>query len=170
MNAPLLQSLGICAISAALEGILAGRGVRERFGELRLPRFSPPLPVWFAIGGLFYVVCFTVLYRLLRLPASGLRNAALGLLVGMMLVNALWNYTFFRARNLLLSFVAFLPYGLMAITLFALSLKIDRGAALWLAPYLVYLVYATAWGYALWKGNRRGQAAANDPPRAATDG
>lgn len=164
MNVPLLQALAICVVSATLEGILAGRGVRERFAELRLPRFSPPLPVWFAIGGLFYVVCFTVLYRLFRLPAYGLRNAALALLVGMMLVNALWNYTFFRARNLFLSFVAFLPYGLMAIALFALTLKVERIAALWLAPYLVYLVYATAWGYVLWKGNRRGQQPANDRP------
>jgi tryptophan-rich sensory protein len=141
--------------TATLEGILAGRGVRARFAELRLPRYSPPLPVWFAIGGLFYAVCFTVLYRLFRLPASGLRDVALGLIVGMMLVNAFWNFVFFRARKLFLSFFAFLPYGLMAVALFALTWKLDRVAAWSLLPYLVYLGYASAWGYALWSINRR---------------
>lgn len=153
MSPPLTYALVVCAISAVLEGVLAGRGVQARFANLRLPRYSPPLPVWFVIGGLFYLVCFTVLYRLFRLPASGLRDAALALIVGMMLMNALWNYVFFRARNLFLSFVACLPYGLVAVALFVLTLKLDRLAALALSPYILYLGYAIAWGYALWKRN-----------------
>jgi benzodiazapine receptor len=154
MNSPLLYSLVLCAISATLEGILAGRGVEARFADLRLPRYSPPLPVWFVIGAVFYLICFTVLYRLFSLPASGLRDAALALLVGMMLMNALWNYVFFRVRDLFLSFVAGLPYGLMAVALFALTLKLDRLAALSLLPYILYLGYAGAWGYGLWRLNR----------------
>jgi tryptophan-rich sensory protein len=112
--------------------------------------------VWFVIGGAFYVVCFTVLYRLWNLPASGARNAALALLIGMMGMNALWNYLFFRARNLFLSFFGFLPYGLVALALFVLTLELDRVAALWILSYVAYLVYATAWGYGLWRINRRG--------------
>lgn len=154
MNSAFLYSLVICATSATLEGILAGRGVQARFADLRLPQYSPPLPVWFVIGGVFYVICFTVLYRLFSLPASGLRYAALALLVGMMLMNALWNYVFFRLRDLSLSFVACLPYGLMAVALFVLTLKLDRLAALALLPYVLYLGYAGAWGYGLWRLNR----------------
>lgn len=154
MSRPLVYALVICVISAVLEGILAGGGVRERFAALRLPRFSPPLPLWFVIGGVFYVVCFTVLYRLWSLPASGVRNAALGLLVGMMAMNALWNYVFFRARSLRLSFFAFLPYGLVALALFALTLELDRIAAFSILSYIAYLGYATVWGYRLWRINR----------------
>ena len=157
MSTPLIYSLVLCATSAALEGILAGRGVQARFDELRLPRYSPPLVVWFVIGGLFYVVCFTVSYRLFRLPASALRDAGIALLVCMMLMNALWNYLFFRARNLFLSFVAFLPYGLVALALFVLTTMLDRIAALLLLPYILYQGYAIAWGYRLWKRNRRGE-------------
>lgn len=146
--------------SAALEGLLAGRGVRARFAELRLPRYSPPLVVWFIIGGLFYVVCFTVSYRLFRLPDSTSRDAGIALLVCMMLMNALWNYLFFRARDLFLSFVAYLPYCVVAVALFLLTLQLDRIAALSLLPYILYLSYAIAWGYGLWKRNPRGEATA----------
>jgi tryptophan-rich sensory protein len=105
------------------------------------------------IGGLFYLICFTVLYRLFRLPPSGSRDAALALLVGMMLINAIWNYVFFRKRDLYLSFFAFLPYGILAIVLFVLTLRLDRLAAWVVLPYVLYLGYAAAWGYGLWKRN-----------------
>lgn len=154
MSGPFLYSLVLCATSAALEGILAGRGVQARFAELRLPRFSPPLGVWFVIGGLFYGVCFIVSYRLFRLPASAMRDAGIALLVCMMLMNALWNYLFFRVRNLPLSFVACLPYALVAVALFVLMLELDRIAALSLLPYILYLGFAIAWGHELWKRNR----------------
>jgi tryptophan-rich sensory protein len=72
----------------------------------------------------------------------------------MMLMNALWNYVFFRVRDLFLSFVTCLPYGLMAVALLALTLKLDRLAAFALLPYILYLGYAGAWGYRLWRLNR----------------
>jgi tryptophan-rich sensory protein len=156
VSPPLTYALVLCAISAVLEGVLAGREVQARFADLRLPRYSPPLPVWFVIGGLFYLVCFTILYRLFRLPAFGLRDAALALTVGMMLMNALWNYVFFRQRNLYLSFLACLPYCLTAVALLFLTLRLDRLAALALLPYLLYLGYAIVWGYGLWRLNREG--------------
>ena len=45
MTSPLFVALAMCAASAALEGLLSGRGVRGRFAELRLPTWSPPLGV-----------------------------------------------------------------------------------------------------------------------------
>lgn len=40
MTHPLVLALAICAGAAALEGVLAGRGVSQRFIELRVPRLS----------------------------------------------------------------------------------------------------------------------------------
>ena len=153
MNRPFVNALILCVAAAALEGVLAGRGVRERLAELRLPRYSPPMSVWFVIGGLFYAMCVTVLYRLFRLPASRSRDVALALILGMMLMNALWNFVFFRMRDPFLSFVAVLPYALLAVTLLVLTLALDRLAAWALLPYVPYLVYAIAWGHGVWKRN-----------------
>lgn len=153
MNRPFVYAISLCAAAAALEGALAGRGVRERLAELRLPRYSPPLSVWFVIGGLFYAMCFTVLYRLFRLPVSRSRDVALALIVGMMLMNALWNFAFFRMRALFLSFLAFLPYVLLAGTLLVLTLALDPIAAWAILLYVLYLIYAIAWGYGVWKRN-----------------
>ena len=149
-----LVSAAICAGAAALEGVAAGRDVRARFAELQLPRFSPPLAMWIAIGLGYYVVCFVVLLRLLSLDsASTQRAVALGLLIAAMLINAAWGWLFFRLKNMRASYLTYLPYGIIILALATLLLRIDPGSALVLLPYLVYLIYAAWWGRALWRLN-----------------
>lgn len=70
-----------------------------------------------------------------------------------MLINAIWNYFFFRTRNLFHAFVIGFPYGLIALVLFLLLLRLDRTSACYLLPYLLYLIYAGTLGYDLWKRN-----------------
>jgi tryptophan-rich sensory protein len=153
MTHALIYSLIICAVGVALEGLFAGGGIKQRLAELRLPRYAVPFWGWVIIGVLYYVICFALLYRLFRLPPSLLRSAALALIGAMMFINALWNYFFFRTRNLFHAFLLGLPYSLIAFALLAVFLRIDPPAAVWLSPYLLYLFYATVWGYRTWKLN-----------------
>ena len=161
MNQAITYSLGICAFSLVLEGVFSGRGIKQRLAELRAPRYSPPLWGRIIIAAFYYVICFTLLYLLFSLASTPLRNGALALLLGMMLANALWNYFFCRRRNLFIAYVMGFPYSLAALALFILLLRLDRTAAWWLLPYVLYLVYANAWGYLLWK--------LNPPPGAHID-
>ena len=154
MTRALIYSLAACAVAGALEGVFAGRGIKLRLAELRVPRYTPPLSVWIAIGVLYYLICFAVLYRLLSMPeAVPLRRWALVLLGSIIFINALWNYFFFRTRNLFHAYVIGLPYSLIALVLFVFLLRLDRVAAFFLLPYLLYLFYANAFGYRVWKLN-----------------
>ena len=144
----------LCAVAASLEGLAAGSGVKQRFSALTLPRWAPPLPLWIAIGVAYYVICFMVLRRALNLPPSGSRTVALILLLSVMLINTYWNVLFFRRRDLRLSFVAGAWYSLLTVALWVLLWRTDMSAMLWLTPYIVYLPYANAFGYAVWQMNR----------------
>lgn len=147
-------SLAICVLGAVLEGAFAGSGVRQRLASLRLPSYAVPFWGWMVIGALYYTICFAVLYRLLLLPASTGRMVALALIATFMFVNALWNYFFFRSRNLRHAFFLGLAYSAVAISLFLLLLlRLDRTAAWIFLPYLLYLFYAALWGYRAWKLN-----------------
>jgi tryptophan-rich sensory protein len=152
---PTLLALFICLAAATLEGALAGSGVRQRLAELRMPRYSPPFALWIAIGIAYYAICFVVLRRLLTRPSfTPTVVAAITLLLLVLLVNALWNVLFFRWRNLRASFVVFIPYALLVISLGACLFRTDRfGAALFLG-YSLYLLYATWWAYRLWLLNK----------------
>lgn len=155
MTRALIYSLAACAVAVALEGVFAGRGIKLRLAELRVPRYTPPLSVWIAIGALYYLICFAVLYRLFSMPeAVPLRRWALVLLGSIMFINALWNYFFFRTRNLFHAYVIGLPYSLIALVLFVFFLRLDRVPAFFLLPYLLYLFYANVFGCRVWKLNR----------------
>jgi benzodiazapine receptor len=157
MPRPLIYSLGICIVSVALEGLFAGSGIKHRLAELRAPRFTPPLWGWIVIGLGYYVICFSVLYRLFSLSSAGDMEPRVhfALLGGIMLTNAFWNYFFFRTRNLLHAFLIGVPYSVLAVALFGLLLEFDRTSAWMLFPYLVYLLYANYFGYRIWKLNQQ---------------
>jgi tryptophan-rich sensory protein len=152
---PAILALLICGGAAALEGALAGRGVRARFDELRQPRFSPSLAVWFVIGAVYYLVCFVILYRLLGSDLAGApHRAAAMLLIILMVANAGWGLLFFRWRHLRASFLALLPYSVVVVGLWLVLWRVDRTSALVLAPYVVYVAYAVWWSHQVWVLNR----------------
>ena len=154
MSRPVIYSLAICALGVALEGVFAGSGIRKRLASLRPPSYAVPFWGWMIIGGLYYVIFFSVLYRLFLLPSSPGRTTALALVGAILFINALWNYFFFRTRHLFHACLLGLPYSAVAISLFfLLLLRLDRVAAWFLFPYLLYLLYANAWGYRTWKLN-----------------
>ena len=154
MTRAIIYSLAICALGAALEGLFAGRGVKQRLANLRAPSFAIPFWGWMVIGGLYYLICFAVLYRLFLLPPTHARNIAFALLGAVMFVNALWNYFFFRTGNLLHAYLLGMFYNAIALSLFLLLLvKVDHTAAWCLFPYILYLFYANIWGYRVWKFN-----------------
>src|SRR6266404_2255732 len=86
MTRAIIYSLAICALGAALEGLFAGSGIRQRLANLRVPSYAVPFWGWMVIGGLYYVICFSVLYRLLLLPPSLGRTAAFALVGALMFI------------------------------------------------------------------------------------
>ncbi|MFS8086789.1 MAG: tryptophan-rich sensory protein [Acidobacteriota bacterium] len=149
-----LIATGICFVAAAFEGLCAGKNVKAHFAKLKWPRSSPPLWVWYIIGVGYYAVFWFALYRLLRIESSVLRTATLVLIPLMMALNGFWNYLFFRAQNLFLSFVGAMIAPIPDVALFLCVLRLDTTAAWALVPYLIYRLYSLWWGYGLWKMNR----------------
>lgn len=148
-------SVVVCLLAASLEGLCAGKNVKSFYSELNFPRYSAPLWVWTIIGGVYYIIFWLVLYRLLLIESrSRLWVAAFTLILFMMIVNALTNYVIFRARNITLSFVITCIFPFMDVALFISLLRLDQPAAFSLIPYLLYRVYSLWWGYGLWKLNQ----------------
>src|SRR4051812_28401677 len=98
MISPLVVTAGVCAAGAGLEGVAAGKGVRHRMNTLVMPAYSPPFKVWVLIGAVYYATFGAMLYRLLLQRPSGMRTVAICMLVAVLLINAFWNYLFFRMK------------------------------------------------------------------------
>ena len=154
MLSPTLLGVIICAAAAVLEGVLAGEDVRQRLARLRMPPYSPPFALWLVIGFLFYAMCFVILRHVF---STGLVSAsevfALVLMVVLLLANAFWSVLFFRWRDLRASFIAFVPYTVLVAALVILLARTYPLGAILLSFYCIYLIYATRWGYRLWRLN-----------------
>ena len=154
MTKALVGALVICVASAMLEGLAAGRGVKQRLAELQLPRHSPTLAAWVGIGVLYYVICFAISYRLLRVGVGlSLSGLAFALLLVLMSINIYWNVVFFRRKDLQASYFGFWPYLLVALALLLTLTSVDMRAAWIFLPYVLYLGYAIWWGRRLWQLN-----------------
>ena len=154
MRSPTLLGVIICVAAAILEGALAGKDARQWLAQLRMPRYSPPFVRWVVIGVLFYAMCFVILRHILTTDlASHSQFLALVLTVLLLLANALWNVLFFRWRNLRASFIAFVPYAVLVAALVILLARTYPFGAILLSCYCVYLIYATRWGYYIWRLN-----------------
>jgi tryptophan-rich sensory protein len=171
MLSPTLLGVIICVAAAVLEGALAGTGARQRLAQLRMPPYSPPFGLWLVIGSLFYAMCLVILRHLLSTGlVSRSQVLALVLMLALLLANAFWSVLFFRWRNLRASFIAFVPYALLVAALVILLASAYPLGAFLLSLYCVYLIYATRWGYHVWRLNTPNAQSGRhrDPPSSYT--
>jgi len=108
---PWLTALLICLLAVIAEAVLAGNHVREHLRQIKLPRASPPIWLWIGIGLAYYIICYTILFRLLAHGGDRKRDVAVVLMVLILAANAFWNYLFFRAKNFLACLVFSVGYG-----------------------------------------------------------
>jgi len=150
MNPFVLASLFVIS-GVIVETLCAGKGPSSVMKKLHQPRWAVPMPVWYAVGFFYYMICFAVVYRM---TASGRTEAvALMLIAGLMAANAGWNFIFFRLRSLRWSFWFYVPYTVLVAALISALWSVDRVSTTLLLIYAAYLPYALVWSYFVMKFN-----------------
>jgi tryptophan-rich sensory protein len=138
-------------IGVVLETLCAGKEPGGVLKMLHQPRWAFPMPVWYAIGFFYYMMCFAVVYRL---AASGrAETTALMLIAALMAANAGWNLIFFRLRSLRWSFWFYVPYVVLVGLLIKDLWSVDRASAKLFLIYSAYLPYALVWSHFVQKLN-----------------
>ncbi|HKI86845.1 MAG TPA: TspO/MBR family protein [Thermoanaerobaculia bacterium] len=152
--AAIAVALAVCVLAAVLEAALSGTNVEAYLASLAMPPFSPPLWAWLAIGAVYYLICFIVLYRVIRHgQTSGWRTSSLALVMVLMVANAAWNWTFFGIQDPFVSLLVLGPYNAVVVALLFTVSRVDRVAMSALLPYAVYLIYADYWSHGVWRLN-----------------
>ena len=144
--------IGISLAAGAVGGLASARA-SSFYVQLNRPEWAPP-------GWLFGPV-WTVLYVLMGIAAwmvwrergwAGARGA-LTLFLVQLAVNALWTWLFFawRQGGLALADIILLA-ALIVATMIAFA-RVRTVAAILLAPYLLWVLFATALTMAIWRAN-----------------
>jgi len=140
----LTLSLLLCLGVGILEGLVTRPEIATWYAGLAKPSWTPP-PLAFPIAwALLYTLMAVSFWRLWDLPArSPARARAMRLFLVQLALNALWSPVFFGwhgTRTALAIIVALLIA--IAATIIS-ALPADRLAAWLLAPYLLWVAYAT---------------------------
>lgn len=148
-----LGSIILCELAGIVPSILTAEDVATWYPTLAKPWFTPPSwlfgPVWTTL----YLLMGVALYLVWRRATGRIRRVALGAFAVQLLLNAGWTLTFFGAREIfggLIVIVTLLAAIVVTIATFA---RVDRRAAALLVPYLLWVGFATALNYELWRLN-----------------
>ena len=150
--AGLIGWLAICFTTGAI-GAAASLQAGSFYAELVRPEWAPPAsvfgPVW------------TVLYALMGVAAwlvwrdRGFRHAriALSLFMAQLFVNALWSWLFFAWYQGALAFLDIVFLFAFIVATLAAFWRIRALAGALLIPYLLWVTFAAALNYSLWRLN-----------------
>jgi len=145
---------GFLALSFAIAGTgaaVTATSVGDWYQALAKPAFNPPDRVFGPVWTVLYAMIAVAGWRIWRL--RGAREPALLAWAVQLGLNLGWSFLFFGARLIgaaLIEIVALLAAIVVTARLFW---RIDRGAALLLAPYGAWVAYATLLNAALWRLN-----------------
>ena len=148
----------VLAAAAGAVGAIASVHAADFYGQLNRPAWAPPSwlfgPVWTALYLLMGVAAWLVWReRGGEADAAAARRTGLTLFVAQLVLNALWSWLFFGWH---LGGWAMLDLALLWLTVVAtlVSFARVRGLAAWLLlPYLLWISYAGALNWAVWRAN-----------------
>jgi tryptophan-rich sensory protein len=119
---------------------------------LARPAWNPPswlfAPVWISL----YTMMGVAAWLVWRLPRE--RRSGLGLFLLQLALNALWTPLFFGARLPGWAFLEIVLLWLAILATLTSFARVRRAAAWLLAPYLLWVTFAAALNFELWRLNR----------------
>jgi tryptophan-rich sensory protein len=148
----LLKTIGLCLLSIVLEAASATKDGKAWFESLKQPRSSFPFSVWYLVGGLYYLICGVIAYRIFH-SAHTVFSPPIILLALMMLVNGLTNFVLFKLKSLRLFYWSLYPFLLLLIGLMATLFPADKISFYLAGLYFLWLCYDLYYFHALWKTN-----------------
>lgn len=132
-----------------------GRPDGRWFRKLDKPAFQPPnwifAPVWTVLYG---AIAYSG-WRVWRNADSPERTRALGLWAAQLALNGAWTPLFFGARKPAIALADLAALDGVTSAYLASAAKVDRAAAVAVAPYLGWIGFATALNTAIVAKNRK---------------
>jgi tryptophan-rich sensory protein len=141
----------LVAVSASL---VTQPNIPTWYATLQKPGFTPPNWAFPVAWTLLYALMAYALWRILSLPKDRPgRSAAITAFFVQLVLNGLWSFAFFGAHSPSAGVIVILALiAAILATMWAFG-RLDRIAALLLAPYLAWVAYATVLNGTIWQLN-----------------
>jgi len=155
-----------CYAVAFVAGIMTRPEITTWYASLAKPVWRPPNwlfgPVWTLLYGMMAVAGWSVWCA----PPSMWRTVSLWVFGAQLAVNFLWSPVFFNLHRIGLGVAVIIALWLLIALFVGVTWKFDRGAAFMFLPYLLWVSFAAALNYTVWRMNPPAAGNTNELPTA----
>ena len=145
--------VAVCLLTGAAGSLFVEIDRGQWYSELSKPPFTPPSWVFGPVWTCLYVCIGLAAWSVWKV--RGFRRAAipLGLFAVQLLLNALWTPLFFGLQRPGLAFAEILVLWVMIAAAAWRFFKISRIAGWLMVPYLLWVAFAGALNFSIWRLN-----------------
>ena len=145
----------MCELAGVVGSIFSVNSIPGWYAHLAKPAFNPPGWVFGPVWTILYALMGIAMYLIYR---HRQQNSSVGFALGFfsahLVVNASWSIIFFGLHQLVWSVgVIILLWLMIAYSIYLFS-KINRMAAWLLAPYLLWVSFASVLNWTVWMMNK----------------
>ena len=141
----------VAAFAAGAVGAVASVDAPSFYAQLSKPSWAPPAGVFGPVWSTLYALMGVAAWLVWRSP--GPKRVALGLFGAQLAANALWSWLFFAWHQGAMAAVEVLVLLALIVATVAAFWRSSRLAALLLVPYLLWVGFASALTWAVWRSN-----------------
>lgn len=141
-----------CFLAAGLGSLFTAASVGSWYAGLAKPSWNPPAWVFGPVWTVLYVMMAVAGWLVWRRPGAASRLALRWFGVQLVL-NVGWSAVFFGLRMPGLAFVEILALWLAIVATLTSSWGVSRLAGILLVPYLLWVSFAVALNFAIWRLN-----------------
>lgn len=149
----LVYAILICQTTGAIGALFTVSEISGWYATLAKPLFMPPGwvfgPVWFLLYTLMGIAAFLVWEKRKTVYV----RTALALFMIQLVLNGLWSILFFGMHDLGLALMDIVVLWIMIAYTIRVFEKIEKTAAWLMAPYLLWVSFATLLTYSVWSLN-----------------
>jgi len=149
----LLVFVVICLAAGRLGAALTEPALEGWYDTLQKPNWTPPDVVFPVAWSVLYVTMGIAAWLVWKTAERGELRLPLTLFFGQLVINVLWSFSFFGQRSPFLGLICLGALVLAVILTTIAFTRVNRAAGWLFLPYLLWLGYAGALNFAIWKMN-----------------
>ena len=153
-NIKLIISLLIPLAIGGIAGFFSSGAIKGWYTQIVKPVFNPPNWIFGPMWTLLYILMGIACYLIWVSNADKkTKTTALGIYAIQLLLNFMWSFLFFYFHNPAFALIDIvLMIVAISATIYYFS-KISKNAAWLLFPYLLWVMFATALNFEIWRLN-----------------
>ncbi len=149
----LLVFVVVCLAAGRLGAAITEPALESWYRGLAKPTWTPPDIVFPVAWSLLFLAMGIAAWLVWKSAERGELRLPLTLFFGQLVINVLWSFSFFGQRNPFLGMVTLAALFLAVILTTVAFSRISRVAGWLFLPYLLWLGYAGALNFAIWRMN-----------------